>query len=95
MFVKNEQKRLKNDKKWIVWKNMEIIVVIKSWKNIKSGANVGYIFHIFLMFFHQFPSTNHQFWWKKSQNLQKTINPKKVDFIVKKRDNFVDWKSDI
>lgn len=44
------------------------------------------------MFFLEFPSTNHEFWWKSLQNHQKTTNPKKVDFIVQKCDNFADQK---
>ena len=62
---------------------MEIIAIIKSRKTIKSDANFGYIFHNFWCLFINFHQPTTNFDEKKLQNDQKTIIPKKVDFIVK------------
>lgn len=93
--MENQQKRWKNEEKWIVSKNVEIVAILKSWKIIKSDANFGSIFHNFDIC-SSISINQSQILMKKSTKSSKNVAGKKSWFYRKEMFNyFADWKSNI
>ena len=82
--MENHQKRLKNDEKWIVWKNIEIIAIIKSWKLLNQVLILASFFRFYDVF-SSISINQSQILMKKLTKSSKNVAGKKGWFYSKEK----------